>query len=284
MACILVIGAHGMLGRDLMGVLRSSFQEEVVGWDIEEIDIREQKPTVAKIERLRPSLVINLAAFTQVDACESQEEQAFAVNAEGMKHVALGAAGCGARVLYLSTDYVFDGSKAGPYVETDLPHPLSVYGRSKLQGERYVQDLAEGGVIVRTQWLYGKHGKNFVDAILRQAKEVGSLSIVDDQWGSPTYTVDLSRALAHLIRHNARGTYHVANSGSCTWYTFGRSIMKLSGYDGVTVVPITSEALNRPAPRPRNSVFDGEKLKREMGMSLRPWSEAVQEYLQSLRQ
>ena len=138
--------------------------------DIEEIDIRIEKETIAKIDRLQPEIVINLAAYTQVDDCESQAEKAFAVNAEGMRHVALGAVQCRAKVVYLSTDYVFDGRKGEPYVEDDPPHPLNVYGQSKWKGEQYVQELTEDALIVRTQWLYGKHGNNFVTAILRQAK------------------------------------------------------------------------------------------------------------------
>jgi dTDP-4-dehydrorhamnose reductase len=283
MGRILVIGAKGMLGRDLMEVLRSSFPtDEVIGWDIEEIDIRVEKGTVEKIENLKPRTVINVAAYTDVDGCESNEAMALAINAEGMRHVALGASRCRAKVVYLSTDYVFDGMKKEPYVEEDLPHPFNAYGRSKLKGEEYVQGAVKDGLIVRTQWLYGKHGKNFVAAILRQAKEKKVLSIVNDQTGSPTYTRDLSRAISVLLRQEARGVFHVTNSGQCTWYTFGREILKLSGIEGVEVFPISSEELGRPAPRPSYSVLDCEKLRVETGMELRPWSEALKEYLATL--
>jgi dTDP-4-dehydrorhamnose reductase len=285
---ILVIGAKGMLGRDLVEILRSSSRVdqrldwEVFGWDIEEIDIQEEKNTVTKIESLRPNIVINIAAYTNVDGCESHDEKAFAINAEGMRHVALGALRCRAKVVYLSTDYIFDGKKREPYLEDDPPHPLSVYGRSKLRGEQYVQEMVEDALIVRTQWLYGKYGNNFVASVLRQAREKKVLSIVNDQVGSPTYTIDLSRAISVLIQCDARGVFHVANSDLCTWFAFGQEILKLSGMEGVRIVPISSEELGRPATRPLYSVLNTEKLKRETGMTLRPWSEALKEYLSTI--
>ena len=282
---ILVIGAKGMLGKDLVEILRSSSRVdqhldcEILGWDIEEIDIQEEKNTVTKIESLRPNIVINIAAYTNVDGCESHDEKAFAINAEGMRHVALGALRCRAKVVYLSTDYIFDGKKREPYLEDDPPHPLSVYGRSKLRGEQYVQEMVEDALIVRTQWLYGKYGNNFVASVLRQAREKEVLSIVNDQVGSPTHTIDLSRAISVLIQCDARGVFHVANSDLCTWFAFGQEILKLSGMEGVRIVPISSEELGRPAKRPLYSVLNTEKLKRETGMTLRPWSEALKEYL-----
>jgi dTDP-4-dehydrorhamnose reductase len=266
-----------------MEILRSSFSaDEVIGWDIEEIDIRDKRETIEKIEDLSPRTVINVAAYTDVDGCESDEAKAFGINAEGMKHVAIAASRCRAKVVYLSTDYVFDGMKKEPFVEEDPPHPLNVYGRSKLKGEEYVQGTVKDALIVRTQWLYGMHGKNFVDAILRQAKEKKALSIVNDQTGSPTYTRDLSDAISVLLRREARGIFHVTNSGYCTWYTFGREILKLSGIEGVEVLPITSEKLGRPAPRPSYSVLGCQKLMQETGFVPRPWSEALKEYLATL--
>jgi len=218
MSRILVIGAKGMLGRDLTEALRASSFNDVVGWDINEIDIRIEKDTVGKISRLQPEIVINLAGFTNVDQCEFEADKAFAINAEGTRHVVLGALNCHAKVIYLSTDYVFNGNKREPYVESDLPNPLNVYGRSKFRGERYVQELTEDGLVVRTQWLFGKYGNNFVASILRQAKEKKELSIVNDQTGSPTYTVDLAKAISVLIQHDAKGIFHVANSETCTWF------------------------------------------------------------------
>jgi dTDP-4-dehydrorhamnose reductase len=286
---ILVIGAKGMLGRDLVQVLRSSFSFdphsnwEVLGWDIDEMDIREEKKTVTMIENLKPKIVINVAAFTDVDGCESEKEKAFVINAEGMKHVALGALRCRAKVLYLSTDYVFDGGKGKPYVEDDPPNPLNVYGQSKLQGERYVQELVEDGLIIRTQWLYGKYGKNFVASILLKARENKTLSIVNDQIGSPTYTVDLSKAISALIQRDARGVFHVTNSGICTWFKFGQTILEMFGMEGVKVMPIASTELNLPAARPLYSVLHCQKLKQGIGITMRPWSEALKDFLSTFQ-
>jgi dTDP-4-dehydrorhamnose reductase len=277
---ILVIGARGMLGRDLMGVLHASFSDdEVIGWDIEEIDIRKENESVAKIEKLRPEIVIHLAAYTDVDGCELDKEKAFTVNAEGTRHVALAASKCRAKMVYLSTDYVFDGDKREPYSESDPPRPLNVYGDSKLKGEQYVQEWVKDFLVIRTQWLYGPFGKNFVDSILRQARDKKALSIVDDQTGSPTYTVDLAKAISGLIQFGARGIFHVANSDPCTWYTFGQAILKLSGVNQVRVIPISSKELGRPAARPSYSVLNCQKLKKETGLIMRPWSEALKDYL-----
>jgi dTDP-4-dehydrorhamnose reductase len=277
---ILVIGAKGMLGRDLMGVLLSSLpNDEVIGWDIEEIDIQKEEDTVFKIEKLRPNIMVHIAAYTDVDGCELNEEKAFAVNAEGTKHVALTASRCQAKMVYLSTDYVFDGNKREPYLESDSPHPLNVYGRSKWKGEQYVQELVKDPLIVRTEWLFGRYGKNFVTSILRQAGEKRVLSIVNDQIGSPTYTVDLAKAISALIQFDASGIFHVANSDLCSWYTFGQAILKLSGMDKVRVIPISSKELGRPAIRPSYSVLNCQKLKKKTGLTLRPWSEALKEYL-----
>jgi dTDP-4-dehydrorhamnose reductase len=281
---LLVIGSKGMLGRDLMDALHSSFpDDEVVGWDIEEIDIQKEQESVSKIEKLRPDIVIHIAAYTDVDGCERDEEKAFAVNAEGTKYVALAASRCRAKLVYLSTDYVFDGNKREPYVESDLPHPLNVYGRSKLQGEQYVQELVKNGLIIRTQWLYGRHGKNFVDSILQQAKVKRALSIVNDQTGSPTYTADLAKAISVLIQFDVQGIFHVANSDWCTWYAFGQAILNLSGMNEVKVMPISSEELGRPAVRPSYSVFNCQKLKEKTGLILRPWPEALKDYLAAYR-
>lgn len=284
MSRILVLGAHGMLGRDLTEILRSSSQGEVVPWDLGEIDIREETETVEKIGGLRPDVIINAAAFTRVDDCESQTEQAFAVNAEGMKHVALAALRCQAKVVYLSTDYIFDGEKREPYLEGDPPRPLNAYGRSKWRGEEYVRTLLKRWLIVRTEWLYGRHGKNFVTSILGQAREGDELRIVEDQVGSPTYSVDLSKILAILIQKEAKGVFHVTNSGTCTWYEFGKSILQLSGLGGIRVIPISSQELRRPATRPPYSVLSCQKLTSTMGVTPRPWIEALRDYLESLKQ
>jgi len=282
---ILVVGAKGMLGRDLMGILDSSFsKDEIIGWDIEEMDIQKEDESITKIEKLRPEILIHIAAYTDVDGCELDKEKAFAVNAEGTRHVALAASKCHTKMVYLSTDYVFDGEKREPYLENDSPHPLNVYGHSKLKGEQYVQEWVKDSLIIRTQWLYGPFGRNFVDSILRQAREKDALSIVNDQIGSPTYTADLAKAISGLIQFDARGIFHVANSDLCTWYTFGRAILKLSGVNRVRVVPISSKELARPAARPSYSALNCQKLEKETGLTMRPWSEALKDYLSTYRQ
>ncbi len=279
---ILVIGAKGMLGKDLMPILHSDFpHDEIVGWDIEEIDIQNEEPTVTQIGKLQPEIVVHLAAYTDVDGCESNEEKAFAVNAEGTLHVARAVSRCQAKMVYLSTDYVFDGNKREPYLESDAPHPLNVYGRSKLKGEQYVQTWAKDALIIRTQWLYGRHGKNFVNSILRQANEKKTLSIVNDQIGSPTHTIDLSEAISVLIQCDANGIFHVSNGDACTWYEFGQKVLELSDLSDVKVIPISSKELGRPAVRPSYSVFSPQKLKKETGFVLRSWSEALRDYLQT---
>ena len=281
---ILVIGAKGMLGRDLMDILHSTCsKDEIIGWDIEEIDIQKEDESITKIEKLRPEIVIHIAAYTDVDGCELDKEKAFAVNAEGTKHVALAASKCDAKIVYLSTDYVFDGEKREPYSESDPPHPLNVYGHSKLKGEQYVQEGVKDSLIIRTQWLYGPFGKNFVDSILQQATEKSALSIVNDQMGSPTYTLDLARAISELIQFGARGIFHVANGDFCAWDTFAEAILKLSGINRVKVLPISSKELDRPAARPSYSVLSCQKLKKETGLTMRSWSEALKDYLSTHR-
>ena len=279
---ILIIGAKGMLGRDLLRVLQSSFKGvELIGWDVEEIDIRQEAHTCSKIAGLAPSLIIHLAAYTDVDGCEKNREEAFLVNAEGTRHVALGAAEVGAKVVYLSTDYIFDGKKGRPYLETDLPNPLNVYGQSKWRGEQYLQEQVQNSLIIRTQWLYGRHGKNFISAILDQARVKESLQVVDDQVGSPTYTVDLSTAIEALVRLDCHGIFHATNGGTCSWYELARTIMEFSGIRHVRVSPCSSRALLRSAIRPGYSALDTEKLKRETGLVPRHWREALKEYLQA---
>ena len=281
---ILVIGSKGMLGKDLMKVLPSSFPEdEVVGWDIEEIDIQKKEDTLFRIEKLQPSIVIHVAAYTDVDGCELDVEKAFSVNAEGTKHIALATSRCRGKVVYLSTDYVFNGNKGEPYLESDPPSPLNVYGHSKWKGEQYIQEWVESPLIIRTQWLYGRYGRNFVISILRQAREKEVLSIVNDQIGSPTYTADLAKAISVLIRYDAQGIFHVANSDLCSWYIFGQAVLKLSGLDRVRVIPISSKEFGRPAVRPSYSVLDCQKLKKETGLTLRPWTEALKNYLNTYR-
>jgi len=270
---ILVIGAKGMLGTDLMGILSG----EVRGLDVEEIDITSLESTRRVLLTLKPSVIINAAAYTDVDGCEKNRELAMQVNGEGVAHLALAALEIGAKLVQISTDYVFDGEKATPWVEDDAANPLSVYGESKLAGELNAR-LVPDHLIVRTQWLYGLHGKNFVETMLRLGRERNELSVVNDQIGSPTWTVDLGFAIKALIEAGCRGTYHAANAGFCSWNGFTKAILEEVGLHP-TVNPMTTEELGRPAARPLYSVLDCAKLVTDTGFQPEPWRDALRKYL-----
>ncbi len=276
---VLVLGARGMLGRDLVPLL--SRNHEVSCRDIQDFDITDRQTVVDQIGSCRPDGVINAAAYTDVDGCESKSELAFAVNAEGARNVALGCARGGCSLIHLSTDYVFDGESRTPYPPEGIsPNPRNVYGASKLRGEQYIQESWENHLILRTAWMYGKHGKNFVETILRVAREKEELRVVNDQRGSPTFTRDLSEAIIRLLEKKARGTVHVTNSGECTWFDFARRILGLSLPErGVRVIPISSKELSRPAARPAYSVLDCSRYESITGARMRHWEEALKEYL-----
>jgi len=276
---ILIIGARGMLGRDLQPIL--SRRHEVIGTDLHDLDITRPGQTEEAIDSLRPDVVINLAAITDVDGCESHKEMAFAVNAQGALHVARGCAASGTRLIHLSTDYVFDGTSPIPHTEEDPPRPLNVYGESKLLGERGIQEAGGHSLILRTAWLYGRHGKNFVDTIFRLSSQQDVIRVVNDQRGSPTYTRDLSRAIELLVGQEEKGILHVTNSGFCTWFEFAGKIlaMKSPKDHPVRLLPISSAELGRSAKRPANSVLDCSKFERIAGWKMRSWEESLKEYL-----
>lgn len=272
---ILVVGANGMLGKDLMSLLGSRAR----GFDIEDVDITSMESTERVLKTIHPSVVINCAAYTDVDGCETNVETAMQVNAEGVAHLAMASRMIGARLVQVSTDYIFDGSKGSPYLEDDPPNPLNIYGESKYAGELNAV-FNPDYLIVRTQWLYGLHGKNFVETMLRLAEERDVLSVVDDQIGAPTWTVDLAQAIIALIDSGKglRGVYHAANAGSCSWNAFARVIFEEAGL-AVTVQGMTTDQLNRPARRPLYSTLDCEKLANDTGFRLQPWRDALKMYL-----
>ena len=274
---VLVFGARGMLGKDLVPAL--SVKHQVLARDIEDLDIADQQRVQKEIETLRPQVVVNAAAYTDVDGCEAKRELAFSVNAEGARNIAAGCAASNARMIHLSTDYVFDGTSSAPYREEDPPNPLNVYGASKLQGERQIREVLENHLIIRTEWLFGRHGKNFVDTILRLAAQQEELRVVNDQRGAPTFTKDLSWAIEKLLEKEVKGILHITNSGSCTWYEFARQILIEKKIDHVSIVPISSAALTRPAKRPANSVLDFHRFENLLGQKMRTWEEALKEYL-----
>lgn len=270
---ILVVGAKGMLGADLLSLLG----ERGRGVDLPEIDITDLVSVQRVLTALKPSVVVNCAAYTDVDGCESNSDTAMQVNAEGVAFLAMISREIGAKLVQVSTDYVFDGGKGSPYREDDLPRPLNVYGESKLAAELNV-DVNPNNLLVRTQWLYGLQGKNFVETMLRLAQEKDHVSVVADQIGAPTWTVDLARGIIALIDADCRGTYHVANSGSTSWHGFAQAIFNEVGL-AVQVEPITTEKLHRPARRPLHSTLDCSKLAADTGLTLQPWQDALRNYL-----
>lgn len=262
-----------MLGQDLMALLGDRGH----GIDIGEIDITSPESVLKVIGELKPEVVINCAAYTDVDGCENNIETAMAVNGEGVGYLAMACRDMGSLLVHLSTDYIFDGGKGTPYVEDDAPCPLSIYGESKLAGEMNAA-FAPEHLIVRTQWLYGLHGKNFVETMLRLGAEKDELTVVDDQIGSPTWAIDLARAIVTLIDAGCRGTYHAANAEYCSWNEFAKAIFEEAGLN-VTVRPMTTTELNRPARRPLYSTLACDKLATDTGLHLQSWRDALRCYL-----
>lgn len=278
-ARILVVGHDGMLGSDLMDALRDAFPEaEVAGLDLPEIDITRPASVAGAFDAAEPDVVINCAAYTDVDGCETKTDVAMAVNGDGPGVLAAACRERGARMVQISTDFIFDGRKGAPYVEDDEPGPLSVYARSKLAGEEAVRREGGDWVIARTAWLYGKRGKNFVDLMVRLAGEREELSIVTDQVGSPTWTRDLAGALISLIAAGVTGVYHTTNAGACSRYEQVEEIVRVLGLS-TRLVPVDSSAFPRPAQVPAASPLDTAKLTRDTGHVMRAWQDALRQYL-----
>lgn len=273
---ILVLGARGMLGTDLVRSLQSL--HTVVPHTHADWDIADEAACKQGIVSNNPDVVINCAAFTRVDDCEHDPEKAFFVNGEAVRFISEACGTRGAKLIQISTDYVFNGRKTSPYREDDTPDPISVYGRSKLKGEECALN-SPGSLVIRTSWVFGKNGANFVNTIRKLAGEKDTLKVVDDQVGSPTFTVDLASAISALIQRKTAGIVHITNSEVCSWYEFASEILKLSGNSRTRLVPIKTSELNRPAPRPSYSVLDNSKYITIAGSPLRPWQEALKDYL-----
>ena len=249
--------------------------QELYAFRHDELDISDRAAVEAMVVAFRPEWIVNAAAFNDVDAAETQPERAFAVNADGPAYLAEAGARVGARLLHISTDYVFNGRKGSAYSEPDPPDPLSVYGRSKLAGERRVLESGAGACVLRTAWLYGRGGKNFVKAILAAVKRGEVLKVVADQVGSPTSTRDLAGAIGELLETDLDGLFHVANAGACSRYDFARAIVR----ERVEVMPMSSSEAARPAPRPVNSSLKSVRWG-EAGMRpLRAWEAALNDFL-----
>ncbi|HWG73205.1 MAG TPA: dTDP-4-dehydrorhamnose reductase [Acidimicrobiales bacterium] len=260
---VLVTGASGQVGTDLVRWFAGATSYEVVAADHGRLDVGDRDAVRAAAAGVAPSIIVHAAAWTAVDDCEADPDRAWRVNALGTRHVAEAAASVGAHLVYLSTDYVFDGTLERPYHEWDAPNPRSVYGASKLAGEREVMVLAPGAAIVRTSWVCGVHGDNMVKTVLRVAAKEKDLAFVDDQRGCPTFADDLARAVVELAVGRRPGTFHVTNQGATTWYQFARDVVSAAGRDPAMVHPITTAELSPPrlAPRPANSVLDNAALR-----------------------
>jgi dTDP-4-dehydrorhamnose reductase len=269
---VLITGASGQLGRELVKALAD---EELITPTHEEIDIRDPS-IIGKIVKLEPRIIIHTAAYTDVDACEINKELAWETNSNGTKHIAEAAAELRATLLYISTDYVFDGTKREPYLESDRPNPLNVYGKSKLSGENFVQEICPKFLIVRTSWLYSNSGKNFVNTILRLAKAKKEIRVVNDQIGSPTYAKDLAYIIKRLISTDGYGIYHAGGEGECSWYDFAKQVVALANFD-TKVIAISTTEIARPAKRPTYSALTNFKLG-SLGITMPSWEKALEAF------
>jgi dTDP-4-dehydrorhamnose reductase len=284
---VAVTGAAGQLGTDLCRCLRDS-GHEAVALTRRDLDLAHSDQVRETISALAPDWVVNCAAYTQVDRAESEAEQAFAVNRDGARALAQAVARTSGRLLQVSTDFVFDGSQSHPYREEDAASPLGVYGHSKWEGEQAVLDCLPGVLIVRTAWVHGAHGQNFVKTILRLASERERLTIVDDQVGSPSWTGDIATALVCLMEQQAAGIFHYTNEGVASWYDFAWAILEEARGLGLLakdceLVPIPTSAYPTPARRPAYSVLSKEKIRACLGTAIPHWREGLQSMMRELK-
>lgn len=285
---VLVTGSAGQLGQDLVLLLQRQ-GHEVLGCDRQEMDITNLEQCMEIIGGFGPDAVIHCAAHTAVDAAETDVDAAYLINATGSRNVALAAERAGAKLVYISTDYVFDGMGTKPYHEYDNTDPQSIYGKSKRAGEILVQSLSSKFFIVRTSWVYGKYGNNFVKTMLKLGQEKPLLQVVNDQKGSPTYTVDLARFLLELIQTEKYGVYHASNSEACTWYEFTQAIFAeaediLGLKFTAKLEPCGTEQFPRPAPRPRYSVMEHLSIRTNGFEDIRSWREGLRDFLLEMKE
>src|SRR5690554_3315345 len=278
---ILIVGSQGQLGSDMLEQSINSGYE-VTGYDFTQIDITSKDNTLSLVSRIKPDIIINCSAFTAVDDCESKVNEAFAVNATGPQNLALAAQQNGSLLVHISTDYVFDGEKESPYTENDICNPKSVYGKSKLEGEQRIQSICKKHQIFRIAWLYGTKGKNFVKSIrnaaLVKSKQNETLRVVNDQIGTPTYTVEVCHQILNTINHPLYGVFHCTCEGFCSWYDFASVIIRASDIR-VNLEPCTTEEFPRPAPRPHNSVLENSRLKKH-GINITScWEKGFEKFL-----
>lgn len=293
----LITGANGQLGRALNKLLNDEMQKNssplsegvsIVNTgrhgtgQIRELDITDKDAVSRLVEEEKPDVIINCAAHTGVDLCETEEELAFAINALGPKYLGMAAEAVGAKMVQVSTDYVFDGRKDTPYTETDVTNPQCVYGITKLAGEEQAQKVCSRLYIVRTAWLYGD-GKNFVRTMLHLAKEHDHFTVVNDQFGTPTSALELSRMILFLVRTDRYGIYHGSCEGSTSWYRFAMEIFRQAGIKGLSIRPVPSSEYPQKAKRPACSVLENHRLNTETVYRMKPWKEALEEYMEGER-
>ncbi|WHY76916.1 dTDP-4-dehydrorhamnose reductase [Neobacillus sp. WH10] len=275
---VVVTGAAGQLGQDVMKEL-SRRKYQAFGTDRHQLDITNEANVQEYIHEVKPDVILHCAAYTNVDAAEENEELAYQINTGGTENLARAAKQVGAKMLYISTDYVFDGTASEPYEVNEPTKPLGAYGRTKLSGEQLLQQNLEEFFIVRTAWVFGVYGNNFVKTMIRLGEERGEVGVVHDQVGSPTYTVDLAKFMIELMETEKYGIYHATNSGICSWYEFAVEIFKQASLN-VVVNPLTTDQFPRPAARPKYSVLSKKKIVEQGLTPLRDWKEGLAAYLE----
>lgn len=280
---VIITGSGGMLGRAVATVFPAILPGVSLTLATKSVfDITSASSVERALESVNPHILVNCAAYTKVDKAEEEKEKAFLANAVGPGILAEACGNIGSKFIHVSTDYVFSGDRQGSYTEDDPVGPQGVYGASKLEGERRVlAALPQDSLIVRTSWLYGPNGPNFVKTIANKGKELGKLKVVNDQTGSPTFTRDLAFGIARLIQANATGIVNVTNSGACTWYEFAVEILRLAGLEYVEVAPVPTSEYPTPAKRPHNSVLDNSKYSNLVGLPLRNWKLGLADYMSS---
>lgn len=278
---VLVTGAKGQLGTDLMNELEKRGIESI-GVDVQEMDITDREACMRVISESKADAVIHCAAYTAVDAAEDNVDLCRKINGEGTRNVALACQATGAKIMYISTDYVFDGQGTRPWEPDDKRSPLNVYGQTKYEGELAVEELVEKFFTVRIAWVFGVAGKNFIKTMLRLGKERGAVSVVDDQVGSPTYTYDLARLLVDMIQTDRYGRYHATNEGFCSWYEFACEIFRQAGMNEVKVTPVSSDQFPVKAVRPANSRMSKAKLEENGFEPLPTWQDALGRFLKEI--
>ena len=277
---IIVTGCNGQLGRAVNEYYGNASDISFVNTDVAELDITDIDAVMRLAREVKPYAIVNCAAHTAVDACESQYEKAFAINAIGARNLAIASRGTGAKLVHISPDYVFDGTKTTPYVETDPTNPMGAYGSTKLAGEEFVKQFADRWFILRTAWLYGD-GKNFARTMLRLSETNDAVRVVGDQFGSPTSTVELTKAIDALLFSENYGLFHATCEGSTSWADFAREVFRLAGKD-TRVEAITTEEYGAPAPRPAYSVLDNRMFRLTTDFAFADWHDAIAVYMKTL--